>query len=128
MNKVQKKIHDEIVKPALSRLPGDIIGRVISFNNETQTGVVEFSTGANSPAELVRDVPYMAIGGVKQAAPLPDDNVLIGFIGSTHRYPYMYGKMDMRHVVRTRIDEHSHKGTGAQITELYTEREGESWL
>lgn len=127
MNKVQKKIHDEVIMPALNRLSGNIIGTLRDFDNEMQSGTVEYSTGANSPVQLAHNVPLMGIGGIKQSSPTPGDPVLIGFIGNTHRYPFMYGRMDMRHAVYTRNGLESHFRSGSHVSDFYSIREEESW-
>lgn len=127
MNKVQQKIFDDVVKPALDNVAGNIIGIVRAFDNLSQTGTVTVSSPLGREERAMHDVPMMNISGTKQANPFPGDTVMITFLGSNHQHPVILGKVDSKHFLFTRNEHESHFRAGSNVTDLYNSRDGEEW-
>lgn len=127
MNKVQQKIFDDVVKPALDNMPGNLVGVVRGFDNLSQTGTVTVSSPLGREERIMHDVPLMNISGTKQANPFPGETVMITFLGSSHKHPIMLGKVDSKHFLFTRNEHESHFRAGSNITDLYNSRDGEEW-
>ena len=127
MNKVQQKILDQVVTPALNQMAGMVIGEVRSFNSRLHLGSVVYTSGSNEMPTVKQGVPLVTIKGVKKPAPLPGDPVLIGFMNNSYQQPVILAVLDKEHFYRTRKEETIHFRNGSNISDYYAEREGERW-
>lgn len=128
MNKIQQQIFDTVVKPSLDELAGNIVCIVRDFDNISQTGTISMTTSHSNDPELVYDVPLMNIGGMKQSSPFPGDTVMVTFLNGSYKHPVIMGKVDSKHFLLTRNAKESHFRSGSNVTDIYSEREGEGWL
>lgn len=127
MNRVQKQIFEAVVKPSLDELAGNLVCVVRDFDNISQTGTITMTNSHSNGEEVMYDVPLMNIGGMKQSSPFPGDTVLVSFLGSSYKHPIIMGKADSKHFLFTRNGKQSHFRSGSNITDSYSEREGELW-
>lgn len=127
MNKVQQQIYNQVVKPALDDIAGNLVAIVRDFDNLSQTGTITMSSPLQQAEEYMYDVPLMNMGGMKQAAPFPGDTVMVTFLGSNHRFPVILGKTDSKHFLLTRNAKESHFRAGSNVTDMYNQRAGEKW-
>lgn len=127
-NRVQRKIQDSIVKPALQNQAGLTVGIVMNFNAMTKTGDIKIMDMIGHGEYVAHDVPLMMIGGFKQSDPLPGDEVLISYLDSGYRYPVILGPFDSRFTLKTRNAKQSHFRGGGNASEYYSQRKGEYWL
>lgn len=127
MNKVQKKIYEEVVKPALDNIPGNLVATVKEFDNLSQTGTIEMSSPLQKGVSYMYNVPVSNVSGIKQPNPFPGDKVMVTFLGANHRFPVILGTVDSKHFLFTRNEKESHFRSGSNITDIYNQREGEGW-
>lgn len=128
MNSVQQRIYNQVVKPAMDNIAGIGMGTVLESDARTQTAIIKMTDDKGEREErILPRAPMMTIGGMKQSAPLPGDNVLVAFLSSSYRHPVILGKIDIEHGIHTRNQKESHFRSGSNITDYYNDREGEDW-
>lgn len=127
MNKVQKQIYDKVVAPALDQMAGLVIGEVRAFNARLHIGTVAYSASSESDVIVKRGVPFTVTKGVKKSAPLPGDPVLLGFLNNSYQQPVILAVLDKEHFHRTRTGETIHLRKGSNVSDYYSERDGEVW-
>lgn len=127
MNKVQQKIKQNIVQPALTNQAGPSVGIIRTFDSISQTGTVAITSILDQDEHLIPNVPLMNFGGIKQADPFPGDQVNIIYMDSHYKNPVMLGKIDPMHPLNTRNLYQSHFRAGGSASDIYSLRDGEDW-
>lgn len=128
MNKVQKQIYDNVVKPAIENIPRTRMGTVDDFNSEANlASVIIEGFEMNGGYKRYRNVPLMLKGGTKEFAPMPGDTVVLEFLGNNNESPMIVGKAHPMHDVFHRFTYEVHSEAGGGISDLYYEREDEEW-
>jgi hypothetical protein len=125
MNKVQQSIYDKIVSPAMKSIAGAVMGTVISFDSINHLATVEYSSGDMFSTQKV-NVPYNVTPGIKKSALYPGDTVLLIFLNNSYKRPVILDILDREHALQTWTNQ-DHTGKGSNISDYYSEREGESW-
>lgn len=127
MNRVQQKIYDEVVRPGLDSMAGLTVGEVVETDPRNHLVVAKAKINEEGAEEqLLPPAPIATINGLKTTDFYTGDKVLIGFIQSSYRHPFIVSKIDMEYALDTREKE-SHFRKGSNITDFYSDREGEDW-
>lgn len=130
MNKVQQSIYDNIVGPAVDSIAGSVIGEVVDYNNKLNMATVTYSSGDPDDEEedIVRTgVPYGISPGIKKTGLFPGDRVIIQFMNNSYKHPYISELIDRNFPFDTRPSMMTHYRKGSNVTDYYSDREGESW-
>lgn len=127
MNKVQQQIMDKVVAPALSQIAGLVVGEVRAFNSRFHLGTVAYSSSSESDIIVKKGVPFAVTKGIKKSSPMPGDPVLIGFINNSYQQPVILAVLDKEHFHYTRNEDNIHMRKGSNVSDYYSEREGELW-
>lgn len=127
MNKVQQKIYDEVVAPAIGNLAGLRIGTIRRFHPLTKRAIIAIHDMQGNPEREIPNVPIVRQQGAHESGPFVGDTVLIGFFNNDLRYPVIIGTVDLRYNETRGASRDVHKRKGANLTDLYVKREGEIW-
>lgn len=128
MNKVQKQILENVVQPAIDKIPLTRMGTIDDFNSEANlASVIIEGYGMNERYKRYRNVPLLLKGGAKEFAPMPGDTVVLEFLGNNNDAPMIVGKAHPMHDMFQRYTYEVHSEAGGGISDLYYEREDEEW-
>lgn len=128
MNKVQKQIFETVVKPAIDNIPKTQMATVDDFNSEANlASVIIEGYGLNGQYKRYRNVPLVIKGGAKEFSPMPGDTVVVEFLAGNNESPMIVGKAHPLHDIYQRYTYEVHSEAGGGISDLYYEREDESW-
>ncbi len=128
MNKVQRQIYDNIVKPAIDAIPSTTLAQVDSYNTDHNIATVIID-GIDSEQGYRRypNVPVQLSQGTKQAALFPGDIVVVTFFDGNGGTPVITGIANKSHAFYVRERYESHVQAGGGISDLYKTREGKTW-
>lgn len=127
MNKVQRRIYNEIVAPAMNNIAGIRLAVIRDISYENKMCSVAYNVQQDAANMEITNVPMLRQQGTHESGPFVGDTVLIGFFNNDSRKPVILGTLDMAYKARRTEGRDKHDGKGAHISDLYCDRKGESW-
>ncbi|WP_422661741.1 hypothetical protein ACK8P5_25645 (plasmid) [Paenibacillus sp. EC2-1] len=127
LNSVQQNIYDRIVGPAIKQIAGLRIGVIREIDYQYKLATIVYADAQDKQNVETPNVPMMRQQGSHESGPFVGDHVLVGFFNNDFRKPVILGTIDQLYGYRRALDRDPHPGKGANLSDLYCKREGESW-
>jgi hypothetical protein len=127
MNPVQKRIFDQVVNPAIRGLAGLRVAEIMEIDHFRKKAKIAFTDGQRENGQEVAEVMLVRQQGFHEPGPFVGDTVLIGFMNNDYRNPIIIGSVDSAYQFRRRIERDRHLSQGSLLSDIYTERVGETW-
>lgn len=127
MSTLRKKIEQEILNPALSKMAGINIGTIVDWNPDTKEAWISFAANTESGEKILKNVPMLRQEGQHESGPYIGDTVVLGFINNDYSKPIIIGRIESNYTLGRKRTREQHKRKGGNVSDVYTRRSSEDW-